>query len=219
MARTRQELHWIEGYPLALWRAARPWLAISSAVYGGGIGQRDWVLNATVRRGYDRGDPQRHIGELAEQLGLRGHGTGLLTAVDVREVVSTVRDGVLASVTTGVGYPVWAAETDPASLAESRPPAAGTINAVCWSPVRLTEGALVNAVATVAEAKAQALAAAGISGTGTCTDATVLLCPVDGPAEPYGGPRSLVGASLARAVHDSILTGLGVLPGPQPQDS
>ncbi|MBP2474642.1 adenosylcobinamide amidohydrolase [Crossiella equi] len=200
------ERHQVDGYPLLAWRLPRPWLAISSAVLGGGLGERSWVLNATVPSGYDREDPEVHCAELAAAIGLSGNGTALLTAVDTRHAVSTVDEGVHASVTTGVGAPLWAAAPGP----PVRRPAAGTINVVAWLPVRLAEGALVNAVATVAEAKAQALVEAGVPGTGTCTDATVLLCPADGPAQAYGGPRSLVGSALARAVHRAVRQGLTV---------
>ncbi|MQA08628.1 MAG: adenosylcobinamide amidohydrolase [Pseudonocardiaceae bacterium] len=202
-AQPTPEHHWVAGHPVLLWRGVRPWLAVSSAVHGGGIGERDWVLNATVPSGYDRLDPQWHVLELAGSLGVTGQGIGLLTAVDVRKVVTRVDAEVIASVTTGVSHPVWAAD-DAATVDEA---AAGTINAVCWLPVRLSEGALVNAVATVAEAKAQALGDAGIAGTGTCTDATALLCPTDGPAEPYGGPRSKVGSALARAAYAAVRRG------------
>ncbi|SDD20538.1 Adenosylcobinamide amidohydrolase [Actinokineospora iranica] len=190
---------------MLVWRAARPWLAISSGPLGGGIGERSWVLNATVPHDYDRADPDAHLAEIAAHLGLTGPGAGLLTAVDVREVVCREDTGVLAAVTTGIGgAPTWAAKAEPALDY-----AVGTINAVCVLPVRLSEAALVNAVATVAEAKAQALFERGVPGTGTCTDATVLLCPADGPAEPYGGPRSAVGGPLARAAHAAVFAGLG----------
>ncbi|GAA0597258.1 hypothetical protein GCM10010174_10830 [Kutzneria viridogrisea] len=205
----RFETHWVEGYPVLAWQADRPWLAISSAAHGGGIGERDWVLNATVCTGYDRDDPDRHVAELAAAVGLTGTGTGLLTAVDVRHVVAVSDSGVHAAVTTGVGaHPTWAATPEAAPDRVH----AGTINTVCWCPVRLSEGALVNAVATVTEAKTQALVEAGVPGTGTCTDAVVLLCPTSGPAEQYGGPRSRVGSALARAVHRAVAAGL-LVPG------
>ncbi|MEU6267423.1 adenosylcobinamide amidohydrolase [Saccharopolyspora shandongensis] len=199
-------LHVVRGRPVLTWRCARPWLAISSAARGGGIGPRSWVLNATVVTDYDNPDPAAHVDEMAAELGLSGEGVGLLTAVDVRHEVTAVDGGVRASVTTGVGCPIWAAAREEA-VTSWKP---GTINAVCWSPVRLSEAALVNAVATVAEAKAQALLESGVAGTGTVTDATVVLCPVDGEAESYGGPRSRIGAGLARAVHAAVTAGLRV---------
>ena len=37
-------------------------------------------------------------------------------------------------------------------------------------------------------------------------DAVCVVCPADGPAEPYGGPRSVWGARVARAVHAAMVT-------------
>ncbi len=73
--------------------------------------------------------------------------------------------------------------------------------------MRLSDAALVNAVATITEAKAQALWELGLAATGTATDAVTVLCPVDGPAEPYGGPLSAWGAPLARAAHRAVREG------------
>lgn len=189
----------VDGAPVLVWRPAEPWLALSSAVLGGGLGERHWVINATVPNTYDRIDPDRHLAEIASTLDLTGPGLGFLTAVDVREVVHRADGDVHVSVTTGLGaHPTWAA--GPAAVSEP----VGTINAVCWLPRRLSASALVNAVATVAEAKAQALVQSGVPGTGTPTDSVALLCPPSGPAEPFGGPRSPVGGALARAVHAAI---------------
>lgn len=197
------ELHEVDGAPVLVWRSATPWLAMSSAVLGGGLGERHWVLNATVSHAYDRVDPDGHLAEIGRTLGLSGEGVGFLTAVDVREVVHQSDGGVHVSVTTGIGaHPTWAAA--PAAVPEP----VGTINAICWLPVRLSPAALVNAVATVAEAKAQALFEAGVPGTGTPTDAVALLCPPGGEAESFGGPRSPVGGALARAVNKAILARL-----------
>ncbi|MFE9745079.1 adenosylcobinamide amidohydrolase [Saccharothrix saharensis] len=187
-----------------MWRLPEPLLAISSGPHGGGLGVRHWALNATVPKDYARTDPDAHVAEIAADLGLRGPGTGLLTAVDVRDVVVAADGGVRSWVTTGIGaHPTWAAGPPAERL-----PSVGTINAVCVLPVRLADAAMVNAVATVAEAKAQALGEAGVPGTGTVTDAVVLLCPVNGPVEPYGGPRSVIGSALARTVHRAVHTGI-----------
>ena len=198
------ELVDVAGAPVLVWRCPTPWLALSSGTLGGGWGERRWVVNATVPNGYDRLDPDAHLAEIAAAAGLEpGVGMGFLTAVDVREVVHRADGGVAVSVTTGIGaHPTWAA--GPAAAHEP----VGTINAVCWLPVRLSPAALVNAVATVAEAKAQALLEAGVPGTGTPTDAVAVLCPLDGPAEPFGGPRSTIGGALARAVHGAVRAAL-----------
>ncbi len=83
----------------------------------------------------------------------------------------------------------------------------GTVNIVAWVPERLGAGALVNAVATVTEAKAQAIRDLGLAATGTATDAVCLLCPPDGVEAAYGGPRSRWGEPLARAAYRAVLDG------------
>jgi adenosylcobinamide amidohydrolase len=188
--------------PVLVWRLAGPELTISSGALGGGIGARCWVVNATVPMSYHPTDVPAHLGELAAGLGLAGPGTALVTGVDVARFVTATDTGVTAAATVGLGDPVWAAAPAPAPA-----PRVGTINLVVRVPARLSEAALVNAVATAAEAKAQALGELGISGTGTCTDATVIHCPLSGSPERYGGPRSTWGAPLARAVHAAVLRG------------
>ena len=79
------------------------------------------------------------------------------------------------------------------------------MNVVAFLPVRLSEAALVNAATTITEAKAQALAERCVPGTGTASDAVCVVCPADGDAERFGGPRSRWGAPLARAVHRAVL--------------
>jgi adenosylcobinamide hydrolase len=201
--------------PLLLWRFPEPLLAVSSAVLGGGTGPREWLINASVAMSYARPDPDAHLASLAAGLGLTGPGIGLLTGVDVADVVATRDDEVQVHATVGLGAPILAASAetgfdhppgDSSVLTEPdhRP---GTVNIIVWVPQRLSGGALINAVATATEAKAQALAELGLAATGTATDAVCVLCPLDGPSAAYGGPRSRWGAPLARAVHQAVLTG------------
>jgi adenosylcobinamide hydrolase len=184
--------------PLLVWRFPAPLLAISSAPLGGGIGPRGWVVNATVPMSYDRDDPDAHLAELAAGLGLGGPGIGHLTGVDVARRVEATDGGVTVWATVGLGGPIKAAAPDEAA------PRAGTINIIACLPVRMSDAALVNAVATVTEAKVQALAGRGLDATGTATDAVTILCPTDGPPEAYGGPRSRWGAPLARAAYVAV---------------
>ncbi|MGR6322583.1 adenosylcobinamide amidohydrolase [Micromonospora soli] len=189
--------------PLLVWRADDPLLAVGTAPLGGGVGVRRWVVNATVPMSYDRDDPADHLAELAAGLGLDGPGVGLLTGVDVAEVVTRADSGVRVWATVGLGTPVWAAAPAPATPAQR----VGTVNIVVYVPARLGDAALVNAVATATEAKAQAIWELGLPATGTPTDAVTVLCPADGEPAPYGGPRSAWGAPLARAVHAAVLAG------------
>jgi adenosylcobinamide amidohydrolase len=104
--------------------------------------------------------------------------------------------------TVGLADPVWAAGDGSSTAAVP-----GTVNIIAVLPVRLTEAALLNAACTATEAKAQALLDADVPGTGTPSDAVTIACPTTGGAEPFGGPRSVWGARLARAVHRAVLAG------------
>jgi adenosylcobinamide amidohydrolase len=192
-------------FPLHVWRFSRPVRAISCGPYGGGIGERHWLLNATVHRDYGRLDPDAHIAELAAAVGLTGAGSGMLTAVRVTDAVVADDGGVRVVATVGLGHPTRAAER--AATAHSEIPAAGTINIVALLPVALSEAALVNAVATLTEAKVQALYDHGANATGTATDAVFVGCSTVGEVERFGGPRSTWGARLARAVHMAVAAG------------
>lgn len=206
-------------FPVLVWQFAEPRLCISSGPLGGGIGARDWVVNATVPLDYGRTDPDRHLTEIGSALELVGTGCGLLTAVDVTRHHLAGDNGVHATATVGLSSPAWAAAPDrhfrrewpsgvrATGFADGDEYRVGTINIVVAVPVRLSSAALVNAVATATEAKTQALYEIGVQATGTASDAIVVHCPADGAAETYGGSRSAFGARIARAVHAAVLAG------------
>jgi adenosylcobinamide hydrolase len=100
--------------------------SISSSIVGGGLGDAAWVINLSVDRDYQRLDPDAHLSYVAKGLDLRGRGIAMMTAVDVRKVVSATESGASAWATVGVRLPVWAADRnrpEPARVAEP-----GTIN-------------------------------------------------------------------------------------------
>ncbi|MFJ4601124.1 adenosylcobinamide amidohydrolase [Streptomyces griseoluteus] len=195
-----------------LWSAGPGWRMISSAVLGGGIGERAWVLNAQVAHGYRRTDPDRHLAALSARAGVGGAGVGLMTAADVTAYAHADDGGAEAVVTAGITVRGWAA-----SPAEGTAgcPAPGTINILVALPVALTDAALVNAVATATEAKVQALLDAGHHCSGTPTDAVVIAARSPRRGETlhaFAGPRSPWGARLARAVHQAVRAAAPALP-------
>jgi len=192
-------------YPVLVWRSGAALRMIASSPHGGGLGSRRWVVNAQVPASYGRRDPDHHLAKLGVSLGLAGRGVGMLTAADVRRVCQTTDGGIEVSATVGLGSPTWAAAPDDPQAVGL----VGTINLVILVPERLSDAALVNAVATATEAKAQALADLGIPGTGTATDALCIACPDSGRSYAFGGPRSIWGARLARAVHAAVTAGAG----------
>lgn len=189
-----------------VWRLGPGVRVCSSAVLGGGIGPRAWILNAQVPGGYPRLDPDRHLAEIAAAEGLTGPGAGLMTAADVAAYTTARDGGVTATVTAGLGVRGWAAAPDGDRAPSFRP---GTVNIVVTLPAALSDAALVNAVATATEAKVQALLDAGLDCSGTPTDAVCVAAPEPGPdgGEPFAGPRSTWGARIARAVHTAVLAG------------
>jgi adenosylcobinamide amidohydrolase len=211
MSLLEPELSWRsedgETVPALVWRAGAGWRMLASSVVGGGLGERAWILNAQVGDGYARLDPERHLAELARASSLDGAGAGMLTAADVAAFQHTEDAGVEVLATVGLGFPTWAAAPpEPAELTDATP-APGTINLVVAVPATLSDAALVNAVATVTEAKVQGLLEAGWACTGTASDAVCVATRVGGPAEAFGGPRSRWGARIARAIHAAVLAG------------
>ncbi|MEV4461296.1 adenosylcobinamide amidohydrolase [Microbispora sp. NPDC049633] len=216
-----------------LWRFGPGWRMISSAMLGGGVGRREWVLNAQVAAGYSRMDPVEHL----DALGPGGPGVGMMTAALVERYVAAADGGAEAVATVGLGVPTWAASPegvpDPgvpyvpepareaagggasevargavgAGDAGPSVPRPGTINILVAVPVAFSDPALVNAVMTVTEAKTQALLEAGFPCTGTASDAVCVAVREEGPEEAFGGPRSMWGARIARAVHRAVLDG------------
>ncbi|MFD3698337.1 adenosylcobinamide amidohydrolase [Streptomyces sp. NPDC058646] len=193
-----EELHSV------LWRAGEGWRMISSAVLGGGIGERAWVLNAQVAHGYRRTDPDRHLADLARSAGADGAGVGLMTAAQVSRPGRARSGGVDVLATSGIAVRGWAASPAEGTAVPAGP---GTINIIAALPVALTDAALVNAVATATEAKVQALLDLGYDCSGTPTDAVCVAARTPAPGDEvhaFAGPRSLWGARLARAVHGAV---------------
>lgn len=203
-------------WPVLVWHRVEPLKVISSAPYGGGWGVCSWVINAQVPLSYSRHDPHVGLEDLVTSLGLVGPGVGMLTAADVAGVQYAQDSeasgaGVEVAATVGLRVPTWAAAAS-SEPGEGITPGAtitpvDTINIVAFVPQRLSDAALVNAVATATEAKSQALWDAGIDATGTATDAVCICCPEEGTASPFGGPRSPWGERLARAVHSAVGAG------------
>jgi adenosylcobinamide hydrolase len=197
--------------PFLVWRLPQAWRVASSASVGGGIGERSWIINAQVASDYGRTDLGEHLRELARAALLDGDGVGLLTAADVGHATDVERDGVVVRASVGIRLPVLAGTAPGLDAPTAARP--GTINIVVLVPRALTDGALVNVVTTVTEAKAQALFDAGVAGTGTASDAIAVACPcapTDGSAaaDPFGGPLSVWGGRAARASYAAVLDGV-----------
>jgi adenosylcobinamide hydrolase len=170
---------------------------------GGGVGAHEWIVNAQVPKNYARTDLDTHLRDIAQEQGCVGNGIGFLTAAKVEQFTHADDRGVDAYATVGLSAPTWAADVDDAIS----PYRVGTINIVTFVPAHLDDSALVNSVVTATEAKTQALFDAGVPGTGTASDAIAIVCTDDSRTEQFAGPRSPLGASIARAVHRAVGAG------------
>jgi adenosylcobinamide amidohydrolase len=187
------------------WRLGPGYGALSSAAVGGGFTSPDWIVNIGVASDYGRVDLDAHAAEVAAAHELHGIGIALFTAALVERWTTASDDEVRVDATVGVSHPTWAAAPADAPLARWTP---GTINLVVQVPVALTPAAAVNAVITATEAKSQALWEVGAPGTGTASDAIAIVWPDHGRPEAFAGPRSEIGAALARAAHAAVRAGL-----------
>jgi adenosylcobinamide hydrolase len=208
-----------------------PYRCCSSAVLGGGLGWLRTWLDLQVERPYERTDPDVHLRE--ESADLPGPVVGMLTAARVAGFQRAAVGGALSVATVGVGHALAAAGNHPRAVPAVAPasgrrrgaavpatadrpramPAAGTINLLVVVDEPLTDAGLVNALQTAVEAKAQALAAAGVRAanadgyaTGTATDSVCVACPA-GAQVPFAGPVTRVGAELALAVLEAVRSG------------
>ncbi|WP_342554761.1 adenosylcobinamide amidohydrolase [Paenibacillus sp. FSL R7-0652] len=203
--------------------------ALSSAVYGGGMLELNRVFNIYVDKHYRCDDPPRDIAQaLREWQEQADQCAGLLTAVrlehtSIQEFTSS-EFGLLCCTTAGVSNAARAGSErtvfDIHGQTQNRAPyIPGTINIMLWFNGRMTSGAMVNAVQTAVEAKAAALADAGIAdsenglpATGTTTDAIVLAVRQNGddiqPLHTYAGTATALGAVIGRLVYDTVTESL-----------
>jgi adenosylcobinamide amidohydrolase len=186
-----------------------PRRCLSSAVVGGGLRTAQAWLNLQVRHGYARLDPDVHLRDEMAARGLDPATTlGVMTAADVDRATRHHEAGTRAIATVGIGVPLAAAGR---LLREV--PAVNTINIVVLTDAPLTDAGLVYAVQTATEAKAQALADAGVAArnhagpaTGTATD-SICVAALPGQREPFAGPMAPAGAEIAHCVHAAVLAG------------
>ncbi|HUG83180.1 MAG TPA: adenosylcobinamide amidohydrolase, partial [Euzebya sp.] len=186
-----------------------PHRSLASTLVGGGLGfVRTW-LNLEVPLDYARTDPVLHLME--EGADLSPPLIATMTAASVAQSVQASAGGAWVVATVGLSVPLAAAGSlEPAM-------SVGTINIAAVLDVPLTDAGLVNAVQTLTEAKAQALADGGLwavnhdgPATGTATDSVLVACPEDacGGASSFAGPASAIGHDLALATHACMTEGL-----------
>jgi adenosylcobinamide amidohydrolase len=202
------------------WRAlvvdlGAPHEVLSWAIVNGGRRRATSVAWREVRRG-ELGPSvdaamlmRRTLDELR-----RPDAVGLMTARDVRrhDVERVARGDVEASCVATVGLGNLLAVGDAPAAATAH---VGTINVLCQVSVGLTEEALIEACALVAEARTAAVLAAGLESplsarpaTGTGTDCIVVAAPSVAHREPFAGKHTASGSAVGAAVFGAVARGV-----------
>ncbi|MHC1625878.1 MAG: adenosylcobinamide amidohydrolase [Methanoculleaceae archaeon] len=165
--------------------------AVSTGV-GGGMADVRTIFNHTVPPGWDHKDPARYLELIVAREGFGPEFFGLLTAVDMRHLCIMQIDGITAFVTAGVTNP------DPAEGG------AHTINIIVTSREALSPAAMVEAIITATEAKADALRSMGYDFSGTTTDAVIIGHEGESPVHQYAGSLTEAGSRIRLAVIEGV---------------
>lgn len=188
---------------------------LSSAVYGGGHGPAERIVNWKVPLDYACGDPVKDFRDMFSHWNYPPEGTvGLQTAAKLTHASIREEEGdefkLVCCTTTGTRNSARAGSHREVFSAHQP----GTINTVLLVDARMTLSAMVNAVITATEAKAAALqdrgiadSVTGLAATGTTTDAVVLAVSqssVYSAIHPYAGTATTIGGAIGRLVYDTV---------------
>ena len=190
----------------------QPLRMLSSAVVGGGFQRARYIVNRHVHKDYCHPHPAVDLQAFARSQGIAEAFVGLMTAVSMQKTRAiTLYDAALTLTVV-----VTAGLSNPAAPGYSPPVAAlpGTINLILLLDAHLASAAMVNAVMTATEVKAQVLLERdvrtpdGYAATGTSTDAVVVACTERGEVLPYAGPVTTVGWLIGRGVRTALAAAL-----------
>lgn len=181
-----------------------PMKVLSSAVLGGGITETRYILNHHVDKGYRSDNPVQDLKGVSRETGIEEKVVGMMTAVDMENVVVKTFGEVTAVVTGGVTNALAAGE-------EVEWGTSGTINIILLIDADLTDAAMVNSVIVATEAKTLALGDLDVKSTvsearatGTTSDAIVVACTWKGEILRYAGTATDVGRAIALAVREAV---------------
>ncbi|OMP68083.1 adenosylcobinamide amidohydrolase [Domibacillus epiphyticus] len=190
---------------------------LSSGVIGAGWGWRSAFVNRHVDKNYNMDHFEKEASCYFQEKGFDLHETvGMMTAVMMEDAAykRIVQDdvSVFAVATAGVGNAVDVSRQRKSWKEKHKP---GTINIWVFANGKLSEEAFVQGLMTAAEAKAKALADAGVmdleSGTiatGTSTDSILIASTQRGAYQQFAGSVTPLGIAIGRAVYESVTESL-----------
>ena len=207
---------------------------LSSAPKGGGLRTTRYILNHQVlpnpvplktseakvsRQHWD--DPARYLRRIALAVGVDGDCVGLMTAVPMKQLVTSreSEEGIWVEcyATVGVTNAVRVGERPCHAAGQGADRTAGTINLMLITNACLSAPALVGAVQVATESKTAILRDHAVpswtgrpGATGTGTDAVVVACALrgKGPWQPYAGSHTAIGSMIGRVTADCLSQGL-----------
>jgi adenosylcobinamide amidohydrolase len=154
-------------------------------------------------------DPQAFLRARLGEAGLP-EALAFMTSRDIRrhQLCTRHAEDVMATCLTTVGL----SNGERIGSRKSRQPGVGTINTLLHVSVPLTDGAMVEALSIVAQARTAAIiesrrAERGRSITGTGTDCIVVASPCCGDPVAFAGLHTAVGEAIGGAVYDATLNG------------
>jgi iron complex transport system ATP-binding protein len=192
----------------------RPFKVLSSAVVGAGFQWATHLVNRHVPKEYRCDDPEAEMKEYLRARAFDAHRTiGMMTAVCLEDVAIARSEEeeapLMAIVTAGVGNAVDASAAWQHARAAG---CVGTINTIVLIEGELSEAAYVQAMMTATEAKAKALADAGVVdpetktiATGTSTDCAAIAASQTGRSFAYAGTATPLGKAIGRAVYEATM--------------
>lgn len=197
----------VKGHNYVAIRLPRSMRTMASTILNGGVGNADSVLMLQVPMHYDHGDPIAHMRELLAELEMPQKTVCFMTAADLHRAFSVeevVHNGTraIAMVSAGISNAINAGESSREGMVPHRQ--VGTINIMVITDKPLDDCGLANAIMTVTEAKTAALRDHNVPGTGTTSDAVLIVCPSDGERCLWSGTGSDHGISMAMAVRRSV---------------
>ena len=207
---------------------------LSSAPRGGGLRTTRYILNHQVlphsvgpkTTGPNTsqqcwGNPAGYLRQIELAAGVDGDCVGLMTAVPMKQLVTSheSEDGIWVEcyATVGVTNAVRAGEPPRYAAGQGNDPAPGTINLILITNACLAASAHVGAVQVATESKTGVLRDHAVlswtgrpGATGTGTDAVVVACAMRGkaPWTPYAGTHTVIGSMIGRVIADCLCQGL-----------
>ncbi len=196
----------------------QPLRTISNGVAGEGIQWIKHFANFHVDKNYDSWTPKNDVENWLDEKGFPvEQSVGMMTAVKTehavvkREVLNGIAFLVVVTAGTGNAVDITHRET------EIHREKIGTINTLVFADAHLTDGALVNACMSAAEAKVKALhdeevrdPLSGSLATGTSTDSLVIGVTQQGERTSYAGSGTFIGRGIGYMVYEATMEALAV---------